>query len=370
MGGCCRVQPAPLDDNGIKVYHHATQFFPTGWTPLASINRWKIKKGPTPDFLIYVPLIEVTDNYQGVVILNCIGTSQDLSLEPIVYFQDAISFQGKDTISGSYLLHISDKTEHPLNKAPPGCLNYVKLTNSYALSQFQLPQQFYYAIKGDIVTPQSCIKATPFVRYYLEQGKPRTFRYLCNFFQMQQMPKSLLVYGYYDLPPLSIKDLDIGIGAIDSKFNVIGYVNHQKPSVFNNALHWNFRNQTKHWDFSLGTIISRIDLSSLPNEVKFLNIYVSVAESGYFDFSRGGFLQIHCEEAKRELFRIEARQKGSGSAVNYCVLMRLDDGNWAALPMVKGYKVPGSQPMYASISAVARDLQDQNFLNQQLKGLE
>ncbi|KAH0786560.1 C2 domain containing protein [Histomonas meleagridis] len=121
-GGCCRVQPAPLDDNGIKVYHHATQFFPTGWTPLASINRWKIKKGPTPDFLIYVPLIEVTDNYQGVVILNCIGTSQDLSLEPIVYFQDAISFQGKDTISGSYLLHISDKTEHPLNKAPPGCL--------------------------------------------------------------------------------------------------------------------------------------------------------------------------------------------------------------------------------------------------------
>ncbi|KAH0793804.1 hypothetical protein GPJ56_002226 [Histomonas meleagridis] len=160
------------------------------------------------------------------------------------------------------------------------------------------------------------------------------------------MPKSLLVYGYYDLPPLSIKDLDIGIGAIDSKFNVIGYVNHQKPSVFNNALHWNFRNQTKHWDFSLGTIISRIDLSSLPNEVKFLNIYVSVAESGYFDFSRGGFLQIHCEEAKRELFRIEARQKGSGSAVNYCVLMRLDDGNWAALPMVKGYKVPGSQPMY------------------------
>ncbi|KAH0785664.1 hypothetical protein GPJ56_010414 [Histomonas meleagridis] len=216
-GGCARRVPRDCnnDNFGIKVKFPISQISPTGYTPFLTFNANTIQTHFCTDIqFYYVPVVEILDNYCGVVTLKCLSFDAIGNSSPMILFQDVFQFNGKDIKSSQYYLHVSDSASNPTNKARLGNINVARHGDSITYSQFNNLFVFGDALKAQVLKPEICNRKL-FHRLELNVNQAITIEHAALHHNRKE-PENIILFGDYQ--SISGCPLDLGVEAYDDKF--------------------------------------------------------------------------------------------------------------------------------------------------------
>ncbi|KAH0789318.1 C2 domain containing protein [Histomonas meleagridis] len=363
-GGCARRVPRESnhDDYGIKVKFPQTQVSSTGITPYLTFNATSLQTHPFSSIqLYYVPIVEILDGYTGTVTLKCLSFDPRENKIPTLLFQEHFQFQGKDVKSSQYYLHISDGCKNPSNVQLPGGLNVLTHGGCLSLSSFNGNlTEFVESLKAQVLF-KIRDGLTLFHRLEVDLNKCLTLNYVANYFK-HPIPKTIIFYGDYQSPPGF--PLDEGIEAYDIDFNPLGNVCFSHRKDLQDCMELVVDRSKKFDKFKNETLYLKVKLFDLPPEVRYLLVGISQYQNKPFPLNKGGYFRLYDESDMFEFMNLTVREKGEGSAVLICLLWKMDDGDWAFMPMHKSFEINGSHGGLPPLFALGKKfLTESNYLD-------
>ncbi|OHT01898.1 hypothetical protein TRFO_31189 [Tritrichomonas foetus] len=334
-GGMARRLPRQcnFDDRGVKVKYPTTDF-QSGWSPVATLNLPKLETHLFSNVqFYYIPVIEVED-YSGVITLLCFGISKDCAHKACLLYDEPIELHvgpgQKEIVNSLTSFHLHDcynTLEHSdFTKTIGETRIYLSsLENFYA---------FANCVKKVVLPPETKI----FNRLELDVDKAITLRYASQFHQ-RPLPEKLIFYA--DWNSTSGHTLDEGIQVFDKDFNPLGMICSKHEKAFDKSLEWKIDRTQKYDQFKNETLYLRVNLSGLPKEARFVALALAGYSNSEWPMKYGGFFRIIEEDSLFEFVNMTARYKGHCTGVNICVLWKMDNGDWAVLPMLKSFTHSG-----------------------------
>ncbi|OHT06744.1 hypothetical protein TRFO_05411 [Tritrichomonas foetus] len=330
-GGLARRLPhiSNFNDKGIKIKSPVVQFGPSGWSPIASINFEKLDTHFLTDIqFYYLPIVQV-ENYQGTVRLICFAMHNQNQFPISIIYYDDLPFNGSDIVSSTRAFHLKNG-QKLLN------LTILEFEQRPIARSSEYPSFYEFAnrMKETILPPDTQF----FRRLELDVDKSLTLNFASQF-HGRPIPRNLVLY--YDWQSTPGHPLDCGVQVFDINFKSLGHCHYHEPEAMNGCLKC-LVDKNRYYDkFKYETLYVPIKLFDLPPEARFVSLALAGYDNNPWPLKHGGYFRIY-DDNKFEFMNMTARYKGDVTGVNICVLWKMDNGDWAVLPMLKKFVHKGS----------------------------